>query len=628
MSGEILFTVPFKYDFHLFCEGNQIRSRITDVQTKISKVLPVWNISLGEFMRLTSCPLGFSAKFFAYCQKSEQVVFLAGLKGGGIRQSKNKIIHNKNVFEGSVTQISNNIAIGQNTFNEIITNKELVDESTQNKSLSTPLDFQFYTEENTRNTEKYLTQASLDRLQGLYYKQIGKFKEAKSSLLESYSVRKNFCRPGDEQLTQILLDLAEFFYDEGASYSKSLEYYTDCLNNCKLDSEVNEKLVETINMGLMKVYAKLKNYQQVAECYELFQKLAPEYDTEKLIYEYLQIGLDLMEVDPKSSEWYLLRVNQMLGSAPYFKKKTALFKALGDIRFRSKNYKESIGFYEKALESNEKEKNVETSEVVHIYKQLGNVYKQLGDMKKSIEMNELAVKLALKQNQESEEMVESLTNMGIQYYKNSDAEKAIESFKQAIATNLRIKNNKKNSLMAYKHLAGLLLNSKQYSEAKTNFLTMLEIYKSEAWINDLPIGDCIGNLGLCCGKLEELQESKNYFSEFFANQSWTEKRKNIESDYFEYATVLHKLDKFNESGVFFAKAADSALNKKNTDFFFLEQCYKSAEMSFDKAKNYQHALKHALNCLKVLMNHFSYEKEKIENLKQNIEVYKKKVDSA
>lgn len=622
MSGEIFFTVPFKYDIHLFCEGNKIKSTITNLQSKIAKFCPVLNISLKDFLRIASCPLSFCSKVFIYCKKSEHIIFLEGLKGGGIRASKSKVIHNKNVFEGNITQISNNVPLGQNTFNEIITNKELSGDSTQNKSM--PLDFQLYTEENTKNTEKYLTQASLDRLQGLYYKQIGKFKEAKMSFLESYSVRKNFCKPGDEQLTQILLDLAEFFYDEGVSYSKSLEYYTDCLNNCKLDNEINERLVETINMGLMKVYAKLKNCEQVAECYELFQKIAPEYDTEKLIYEYLQIGLDLIEVDPKSSQWYLLRVNSMLDSVPYFKKKTELFKGLGDIHFGSKKYKDSVSFYEKALESDKKEKNIDNIVAVFIYKQLGNAYKQLGDGKKSVEMNELAVNLALKQNQENEEMVETLTNMGIQYYKNLETEKSIESFKKAIAINSKIKNIKKNSLIAYKHLARALFTSKEYSEAKENFLVLLEIYKLEPQINKYLIGDCIANLGLCCSKLEQFQESKNYFVEFFSIPSWEEERKNIEIDYFEYATVLLKLERFNESGTFFAKAAERTSIKKNTDYFFLEQCYKNAEISFDRGKNYQQALKHALSCLKVLMNHFSYEQAKIESLKLNIEEYKRK----
>lgn len=626
MSGEVLYTVPFKYNIRIYNEQNKIYSEISDFQANACRIYPVTNLSPADFLKLSLYPLKCLSKMFQLSQTHAQLVFLPGLKGGGIRSSKNKVISNIVALEGNLTTFSNSIPMGQNSFNEVSTYKDKIHDITQDRSFTMIGDLQIIPEESSKNFENHLTQASLDRLLGVYFKQIGKLKEAKKKFLECYSARKHFCNPGEEDLSQVLLDLAEVSFEEGISYRESLEYYTTCLKNSQLDFEKNQKFVEAINMGLMKVYAKLKDTERVAECQEMFEKLAPDYNNERLAEEYLQIGLDLIEVDPNSSEWYLMKVYNLIGTTPSFSRKRILFKGLGDISYLKKNYAESRVYYEKALKVDDKEKSLGSLELIVLYKNLSNVYEMVGDIEKSVEMNEKILSLTSELASEDEEMVESLVLVGIQYTKAKNVNKAVDCFKRAIEINFKLRKSNIHSVAAFENLANLQFCQEKYAEAKQNFLILQDIYKTGNEHRENILGDCLSSLGQCCNKLEQYLEAEAYFSECFNKNSWVENRKEVEKDYFSYAWTLFRLNKFDDSGFLYEKAAEYFQKKPNTDFQFLKICYKSAENSFDKAKNYQQALKSTFSNLKIMLRFFESDTEYIEKLKQNANLYKKKLE--
>jgi tetratricopeptide (TPR) repeat protein len=226
---------------------------------------------------------------------------------------------------------------------------------------------------------------------------------------------------------------------------------------------------------------------------------------------WLRLGKLIMKLGQfnKAEELYDILLNQTNNDG----EKSLVYYQLGVVKRNQGKYEEAIGFYEKALEIDQKNLAPTHSDLAASYNNIGMVYDNMGEYSKALSSHEKAIEIFEKTLPENYPLLAtSYNNIGLVYMNIGAYSKALSYYQKDLEISQKtLPANHPDLATSYNNIGLVYDNMGEYSEALSYYEKDLEIRKKTLPANHPDLAGSYNNIGTTCYNMGDYSKALSYF---------------------------------------------------------------------------------------------------------------------
>jgi len=402
------------------------------------------------------------------------------------------------------------------------------------------------------------------------------------------------------------------------NFEKAFEYYLNALKQIKvLFGEKDPIAIETYD-EIGYVYCQSKNYFKAVEFYTKALEIRIEkygIDSVSIVESYVVLGDMYFNMNELKSGINYLKMSLEIYTKRYGEVSTytaGIYQKFGFWYMKNNQYEESLENYEKALSLTFK---IPASPQA-LFMEIAEVHYKMKNYKKSIEFYNKSIESILKNNnnQENVDSAKIYLSLGYCYREENNFEKAFELFNTSLNIYLKIFGEgalKEEIVFAYINIANIQKDMRQYESSNVNYNKALEIetkLSGEDSKSVLELHESIGE------NFHSLKNSNAGLEKFTLALNLCAKLNNEESNikscsiYNKIAMIYEELG--NDEKFFENLQKLKTLQKKlylGEENVHSALTYKTIGMRFYKLKNNEKALENLLRAYNIFITSKGYE---------------------
>ncbi|CAF0827533.1 unnamed protein product [Adineta steineri] len=409
-----------------------------------------------------------------------------------------------------------------------------------------------------------------------------------------------------EELYNVLLEQtsdegekAYYYHKLGAvhynqsNYEKAISYYEQGLEVQKKTLPTNHSdLAESFNdIGL--VYDSIGEYSKALSSHEkaldIWQKTLPSNDP-LLATSYNNIG--------------------------------NVYDSLGE-------YSKALSSHVKALEIRQKTLSSNHPDLAISYGNIGLVYRKMGEYSKALSFYEKALEIQEKTLPSNHPDLAILyNNIGLVYITMEEYSKALSSHEKALEIQQKtLPSNHSDLAISNNNIGGVYYEMKEYSKALLSHEKALEIYQKTLPTNHPHLATSYNNIGSVYSEMREYSKALSYYGKALEIRQKTLSSNHplLATSYKNIGLVYKNMGEYSKALSFYEKALEIQQKTLPSNHPELAIPFNNIGFLYENMKDYSKALSYFQRALDIFQRALSPTHPNIENVKESIEIVRKKL---